>query len=145
MSCENVNGCLLAVDGTFAAAMAITGGVTACVATAATIGTVLIAAGLFAAPALILGAATFIGTQFFPVNDNSDRFTKSLVFLASCALFALSSAAVLTGALALGILSSAFIVPFAVAASIITVLFLGWGASFCLETKSTGDNPLSQA
>lgn len=142
MSCEKINGCLLGIDGTFAAAMAITGGVTACVASAA-FTTVLVAAGIFAVPALILGAATLVGTQFFPINNSASKFTKSLSLLGSGALFAVSSAAVLAGAVALGILSSAFIVPFIVVASIITVLLLGWGASLCLDAKSTGDNPIS--
>lgn len=123
---------LLCMDGSFAAALAITGGISACIISGA-ISTVLIAAGIFAAPALILGAATLIGTQFVPLESKS---TRSLFYFASVALFVISCAAVLTCTLALGILSSAFVVPFILVASVITILLVDWGVTFCVNYKS---------
>lgn len=136
MSCENVNGFTLALNGGLVAAMAIAGVVTACVVTAGAVSTIILAAGIFATPALVMGAA-FLGDALCSHHSqkNYSQLDKDLFFITSGILFALSSIAIIAWTVLLGVLSPAFIVPFIVAASLPTILLLGWGTASCVQSK----------
>lgn len=109
--------------GGIAAGMGVIGAVATVIATTATVASVALTAGLFAAPALVIGALTF---TLLSIPQIAKCYNANVYMGISIAAFALLSAAAIIGGVAFGILTTALMVTYIVPATVITLALLAF-------------------
>lgn len=117
-----------------AGGMAIAGATVAFLVTSATVATLAITAGVFAAPAIVVGVLAVTAYALLSPDTTKHENLKYMHGI-HAVVFALVSGAAIAAGIALGILAStALIVTFAVAAAIVTLTFAGLAIYKAIQT-----------